>query len=368
MAINLAKKYSSKVDEKFKLGALTNSAVNHDYDWVGAATVAVYGLSTVPLNNYARTGTNRYGSPTEVQDTKQELTIKRDRSFSFTIDRGNYDETAMVRESGKMLAREIDEQIIPEIDQYRLAVAIANAKKVDTTQITTSNAYAKFLAANEAISEEKAPANGRVAYVSYAYYSLLKQDSSFIKSSDMGQKILIKGQVGEADGVAIVPVPKSYILGADFVIMHKSAITAPTTLDTYKIHDNPPGINGWLVEGRVRYDAFALDNKTGALALQMYGTGITLTTSAGEVASGKSVVSAEGWDLPLLVDAGLDVCVYTGSAVTALAKGAAAVAGTTSGVSEWDAEGNSATATHKLQLIICKDGKVLIPGTLVTLA
>jgi hypothetical protein len=36
-------------------------------------------------------------------------------------------------------------------------------------------------------------------------------------------------------------------------------------LSEYKIHDNPPGINGWLVEGRVYYDAFVLENKKSAI-------------------------------------------------------------------------------------------------------
>jgi hypothetical protein len=28
-----------------------------------------------------------------------------------------------------------------------------------------------------------------------------------------------------------------------------------------KVSENPPGINGWLVEGRVVYDAFVLESK-----------------------------------------------------------------------------------------------------------
>ena len=64
-----------------------------------------------------------------------------------------------------------------------------------------------------------------------SYFKLLKQDESFIKASDLAQNMLVKGQVGMVDG----------------------------------IHDNPPGINGWLVEGRVRYDAFVLENKKGAI-------------------------------------------------------------------------------------------------------
>lgn len=35
----------------------------------------------------------------------------------------------------------------------------------------------------------------------------------------------------------------------------------------YNIHENPPGISGWLIEGRTYYDAFVLNNKKDAIAL-----------------------------------------------------------------------------------------------------
>ena len=78
--------------------------------------------------------------------------------------------------------------------------------------------------------------------------------------------MLIKGQVGSIDGIPIVVVPSSYLpAGVNFIILNKSAITAPVKLAEYKIHDNPPGINGWLIEGRVYYDAFVLKSKKTAI-------------------------------------------------------------------------------------------------------
>ncbi len=38
-------------------------------------------------------------------------------------------------------------------------------------------------------------------------------------------------------------------------------------LADYKIHADPPGLSGSLVEGRTNYDAFVLDNKVNALYL-----------------------------------------------------------------------------------------------------
>jgi hypothetical protein len=53
--------------------------------------------------------------------------------------------------------------------------------------------------------------------------------------------------------------------GVDFILTNKIAAIAPTKLTEYKTHDNPPGINGWLVEGRLYYDTFVLNNKKKAI-------------------------------------------------------------------------------------------------------
>lgn len=269
MAVNLAAKYSSKVDERFKLMSLTESAVNKDYDWVGVQTVKVYSFPTVAMNDYARTGTNRYGVPTELQDTVQEMTLTKDRSFSFTVDKGNELQSAGARNANKALSRQIDEVVLPEIDIYRLSVmatAATTAGGTATAAITASNAYSSLLDATEYFGDNKVPQGGRIAFVKPSYYNFLKLDNSFIKASEIAQNMLIRGQVGEVDGIRIVMVPTSYLpANTEFIAAHRSVITAPEQLRELKIHTNPPGINGQLVEGRVIYDAFAQSQKTKGL-------------------------------------------------------------------------------------------------------
>lgn len=270
MAVNLASKYSSKVDERFKLKSLTEAVVNNNYDWDGVKTISVYDIPTVAMGNYTRTGTSRYGTPAELDNNKTDYTLTRDRSFTFAIDRGNYQETQMVMEAGKALARQIDEVIVPEIDIYRLASMAAAATTAGNvsaaTVISASNAYSSLLKATEAQAEKKAPLQGRVAFVKPSFYNFLKLDPSFVKASEIAQNMLIKGQVGEVDGVKIVMVPSTYLpANTEFIVTHQIATVAPKKLEDYKTHDNPPGINGWLVEGRTIYDAFVLKNKVNAI-------------------------------------------------------------------------------------------------------
>jgi N4-gp56 family major capsid protein len=266
MAVNLASKYSGKVDERFKLKSLTEAVVHQEYEWNGVNAVNVYSIATSAMGNYTRTGASRYGTPAELDDTVANYTLSRDRAFTFSIDKGNREDSQMVREAGKALARQNDEVVVPEIDIYRLtkwvAAATTNSGRPTAANITAANAYSSFLAGQEYLDENKVPTEGRVAFVTPKFYNLLKLDPTFLKASDIGQKMLLNGQVGEVDGVKIIKAPSSYFPAkTPFVITHKSVMCAPKKLQEYKIHENPPGINGNLVEGRIYYDAFVLDAK-----------------------------------------------------------------------------------------------------------
>ena len=270
MAINYAVKYSDLVDEAFKLGSLTNSLVNQNYDWIGVEAVKVYSIPTVDLVDYTLTGSARYGQAAELQNVIQTMTLSQDRAFTFTIDRKSVDDTMGVMAAAAALRREIDHVVIPEIDSYRLAALATGAGNVVSTVATKSNAYEIFLAMQEAIDEDKAPVGGRIAIVTPAFYNYLKLDPAFIKASDIGQRMLINGQVGEVDGVPIVKAPSSYFPATcNAIITNPMCAPSPIKLQDFKIHDNPPGVNGFLVEGRFRYDCFVLNMKKDAIAVNM---------------------------------------------------------------------------------------------------
>lgn len=164
MAVNYASKYSQNVDERFSTGSLTNGIVNGEFDWIGVSTVNVYSIPTSAMNDYSLSGTNRYGTPEELGNETQEMTLKQDRSFTFTIDRKNYDDTMMVMEAGKALRRQIDEVVIPEVDTYRISTLVAGAPvaNVKTLATTKENAYEEFLAVQGILDDNEAPQFGRV--------------------------------------------------------------------------------------------------------------------------------------------------------------------------------------------------------------
>ena len=268
MGLNYAEKYAPQVDERFKLGALSTSAVNSDYDFIGVETVNVYSVPVVAMNDYKTNGANRYGEPSELENEIQEMTLKKDRSFTFTIDRKSRDDTQMTMEAGKALQRQIDEVVIPEIDVYRFKTICENAAVELEMTVTKENAYEAFLSVQEGLDDLLAPQEGRICYITSGYHKKIKLDDSFTKKGDMATQIALKGLIGEIDGVPAVKVPKRYLpKGTEFLITNPITAPAPNKLVDYIIHDNPPGISGWLVEGRVRYDCFVLNSKRGAIGV-----------------------------------------------------------------------------------------------------
>lgn len=261
MAIILTEKFADKVDEKFKVGALSGAGVNKDYSFEGTKTIKVTSVPTVAMNDYSREGLNRYGTATELQNTVQEMTLSKDRAFTFTLDKMNEEETKI--KASEALARQIDEVIIPEVDKHRFNVMATAAADVT---IEAGNAYEAVLDATEVLDEALVPQAGRVLYASNSFFKDIKSDPSFVSNSDAGMKIKFKGQVGEIDGYTVIKVPNTYLPeGVRFIACHPAATVAADKLADYVIHMNPVGVNGAVVEGRVYYDAFVLNNKKGAL-------------------------------------------------------------------------------------------------------
>lgn len=349
MAINLATKYSENVDEVFRAGALTTSMAGGKYEFTGAQTVKVYSMGTAEMNDYKAIGSNRYGTPEELEDTTEELTLTQKRSFTFTIDATNaVDSPAGVRDAAKALRRQLDQVVIPEVDAYRYKVAANKAKHTAVSAISNANAYSSFLAINGAISDDEVPAVGRVAYVSNTFLNAIKQCDSYTKASELGQKMLITGQVGDIDGVAVVSVPKGRMpAGASFIIAYSESVCSPEKLADYKIHDNPPGIAGHLVEGLMYYDAFVTENKKCSVGVH-YGAMGEIRVSMAGAGSGKG-------RLKIARNVAGKLMYKADSSVTVPKFGAVA-----EGFTEVPADGIiSATAGNKVAVVSVVDGKVV---------
>lgn len=287
MAIELVTQYLPYVDELFSTESKKNLLTNQDFSWTGAHTVKVYKITTAKMNDYGRNGPasgnwSRYGAVQSLDATTEEMTLTKDRSFTFAIDKLDKDETKTQLAAASALARQVREVVIPEVDTYVYGVMTSKAgTKPAAAQLTSNNIYQHILEASDALDNAEVPETGRVLVVVPDVYLLMKECREITMETDIGNDMRLKGVISNLDGASMIRVPKARLPeNFGFMLCHPCATVAPVKLEDYKTHQDPPGINGELVEGRICYDAFVLDNKKMAIyyqenkpATQSAGTG-----------------------------------------------------------------------------------------------
>lgn len=279
MAVTLVEKFLPYVDEQFKAESKKSLLTNQDFNWTGAHTVKIYKISTAPMTDYGRTGPtganwSRYGAVAGLDAATEELTLSRDRSFTFAIDAMDADETGQTLTAASALARQVREVVIPEVDSYVYGKMCTGAgTKPAATELTAANIYGEILKAGAALDAAEVPETGRQLLVTPETLLLMKQSTDIVLETDIGADLRLKGVISNLDGANVIRVPASRVPeGFGFLLAHPSATVAPVKLESYNTHQNPPGINGQLVEGRVVYDAFVLENKKMALYYQAVPT------------------------------------------------------------------------------------------------
>ncbi len=135
--------------------------------------------------------------------------------------------------------------------------------------LTEENIYTEILKAGTSLDNEGVPESGRQLLVVPEVYVLMKRCKDITMETNIGNDLRLKGVISNLDGSNVIKVsptrvPKNF----GFMLAHPCATVAPVKLDDYKIHEDPPGISGSLVEGRICYDAFVLENKAKAIYYQ----------------------------------------------------------------------------------------------------
>lgn len=268
MAINLASKFSAQILQEFTHASYIQNNVSGEYDLTGVRSLTIYTPVTVDLNDYDRKATaNRFGTPVEMEDNVQELTMSQDKGFSITIDRGNNSDQLMIKEAGKMLGLQINEKVVPFMDRHAFKQYVMNAGKVKgITKPTKSTIVGAIMDAATELDEKLVPAENRYLYITAEMYNLLRQSSEFLAVDTLANKALSKGVVGQIADMTVVKVPSSYF-PADcyFMVMYKNSGIMPVKIKTQRILKEVPGIDGSMLEGRYYFDAFVLGTRAAGI-------------------------------------------------------------------------------------------------------
>lgn len=269
--INLAEKYSKKIVDKFYKESVILGKTSKEYEWDGVKSIKVYTINTVAPTNYGipAAGTydnaslTRYGNTHEITDTIQTMTITQDKAVSLSVDKGNNTNQMLIKNSGVVMARELREQFVPMFDKYALAQWATNCGQytVDSS-LQKSNIVEAIFSHVTKIRNSLTDINDAFCYVGETDFAKVLLSPEFLHADKLAERNLEKGVMGKVRGMQIVPIPDSYLPeGVNFMTVKKSVVLAPTKIKDAKVHSDPVGVSGALLEVRWMYDAFVLDTR-----------------------------------------------------------------------------------------------------------
>lgn len=300
MAINLHEKYSNKIAEFFVKESIIDGDLNNEYSFSGVRTVHISTPLTVPLNDYKRSGANRYGNPEEIQDIVQDLYMTQDKSFTATVDKGNNLDQNGIKAAGRMMALEMKERVVPEKDKYTFNRLSTLAGKIvgNSTALSKTNVVDRISDGTLYMDDAEVPSEGRTLYVSNKTYKFLKHSDEFLAVDDLAKAALTKGLVGRYDNMNVKKVPaKRWPTGVNFMIVYKNSATAPNKIKDTKLHTDPPGISGNLLEGRFYYDVFVIGTRADGIYVDVdtsSGSGASVLAAPTIAAAGGAITPSSG--------------------------------------------------------------------------
>jgi hypothetical protein len=99
-------------------------------------------------------------------------------------------------------------------------------------------------------------------FISELDFVKFKLADMVIGGNQLNAEAVKQGFRGTIDGVSVVTVPSSYMpAGVGFIMKHKNATVDPMKHKVLRLHKNPMGVDGDVLELRVIFDSFVLDAK-----------------------------------------------------------------------------------------------------------
>lgn len=274
MAINLATKFETKLDNRFVKNSLTEAACGNQYTFDGVNAIKVWTLNNPTINDYNASASQfRYGQVTEVQDEINTYQLIGKKSFASSFDETNVQDQMFVKKATVYLKQVWDEVFVPMIDKYRLEKWANGAGQggYSSTALTKSNVVEALLTANAALDDAGVPREGRFIFIKSDVAIKYKIADEFKTADGIMAKYVIKGQIGAVEDVPLISVPaKRMPAGVAFIVKYKQASADPMKLKKLKATVDPVGFAGTVMEGLVRYDSFVLANK--ADGIYVYAT------------------------------------------------------------------------------------------------
>lgn len=272
MAINLVTKTAPKVAERLSKESVTEGIFSNQYSFVGAKTIEVLSVDTVPLAAYDNTlkdgstaGTigKRFGQVTELGDTKNTYTMGDMVMYNLGVDVTNdADQNEIKKSAGKIISRQTKEIVVPYLDKYRLNKLAAGAglnKYSATTaaDLGSSKIVRTLLTAKAELGNNLAPVNQQVLYIGETNAIEMKLADQVIGIDKIAEKPIVNGVIDRLAGMQLRIVPDTYMpTNCAFLIVTKGSCWAPTKVKTSRVITDPEDYAGMKVQFLMYHDCF----------------------------------------------------------------------------------------------------------------
>lgn len=262
--INVLDMFKKPVESGFAKDSITDAYCGKNtYTWSGANSISTLELLNGNLNDYNLSGgADRTGSIHDVQDVKRTYVLPTPKAFREFFDDIHVHDTGFIRQATVYMKQMTDNVCTPYFDRYRLSQWAngAGLGTLNSTQLDKDTVVKAILNASAEMNDVGVPSNDRVCYIRSDIGVELAVSGVLTNSQAWIDKRIIRGKIGEIDGMPIVSTPKSYFPddGIEFMIKYRNATADPFELRKMKTNEDPSGRFGTEMEGLFYFGSFVL--------------------------------------------------------------------------------------------------------------
>lgn len=296
MAINLATKYETKLDERFTQQSITEAAAGKEFDFDGVNAIKLWTLGKAVINNYTTSpspGVSRFGAIHEVEDEVNTYQLMRKLSFNESFDITNVQDQMFIKKANAFLKQVWDEQFVPMVDHDRLHVWTNGAGHVTVGAALTEQTVVKAILQLIAIlNNARVPKQNRFIFVreSTSVNLALSDHMKYNEAFTTGH--IVNGQVGKLKNTPIIEAADDLMPdGVEVLVKYKRASADPQKLRMLRVLPVSENVAGSLMQGLVRFDSFVLANKADGIAAYV-NTGSAVATPTASLSSSKIALAS----------------------------------------------------------------------------
>ena len=279
MAINLITTYKRQLVDGFSHDSFTLSHASNEYTFDGSHSIILTSMLAVdPVEswpNAPRSGGDRFGTVTDVEDITQTLTLGHHTKWTKSIDGSDNAQQAYMKRAGEYMSLMIREKLNPLRDKYNLKKWALNAGTIVTAaaSVSKSNIVDYILDIEVAFDNAGVPQSDRWVFAGNSKWKMIREASEWVGADNLTRDMIVKGYKGSIGSLNFVFVPDSYMPTAvELLAIHKGSVIAPLVWKTARILETAQGYDGPVMEYHDLYDAFVIGKKNlGVYALLANG-------------------------------------------------------------------------------------------------